>query len=213
MVADKSNTSPRFPPDIEFELRKNGWFPGRDVSDQLTFPSGKNVFPVAMDIFKEFGLLEICYDYQNCEGMGGEITMNVWQYPSEILLQNMSILEEALAPLLKKHEEEELGRMVKRYELSDVTMAERWLNVPCCYLGDFDRNDQSGKQDIYVTEFGEVYSGDFRDVYREADNFDEFLIKWLREEMPGYIKKRDRPLGRTIGKIMTKINKITSKKL
>ena len=211
MVADKSDTSPRFPPDVEFELRKNGWFPGRDVSDQLTFPSGKNVFPAAMDIFKEFGLLEICYDYQDCEGMGGQITMNTQLLPSEIITQNPGVTGEAVITLLKKYEEEELAQLVKKHGLSDVTMAERWLNVPCCYIGNSIRHDQSGGEEIYVTEFGEIYSGDFQKVYREADNFDEFLIKWLQEEMPGYIKKRDRPLGRAIGKVMTKLNKITGK--
>src|SRR3954468_13334114 len=49
----------RFSPEVLKMLRKAGWFPGRDISDNLELPPGFQPFPAALRVLREFGLLQI----------------------------------------------------------------------------------------------------------------------------------------------------------
>jgi hypothetical protein len=49
----------RFLPETTAMLREAGWFPGRDVSNDLQLPPDFTLFPAALAVLKEFGLLHV----------------------------------------------------------------------------------------------------------------------------------------------------------
>ena len=51
------HTHPRFSNDIVHILEKSGWFPERNVENLLKLPDDFVIFPAALKVLKEFGLL------------------------------------------------------------------------------------------------------------------------------------------------------------
>lgn len=153
-------------------LKQYGWFPGRNVLNDLIIPEEKILFPVAERIIGEYGLLEIEFPGRESSHPIERIYFDVDESRvSQVFRAQMWGFD---TPEVVDYEENPDFSITEDYKLTAL-ISEK-VGLQCCYIG---FHEEYLGLDIFVAEDGVIYVTHYQDPIKAADSFEEYLNKHI----------------------------------
>jgi len=154
-------------------LKTCGWYQGRNIFNKLIIPNDKVLFPKAIELISEFGLLQIEFKGREPSVPIEIITFDVDESRQSQLYRANYYNYEKPEDIDPKKEPDFL--ITEDYELTKLVSNQ--LGMKCCYLG---FHEEYLGYDLFVTESGQIYVTHYQEPIHVADSFAEYLNKCIQ---------------------------------